>query len=354
MADGITRQPRACVAVSGGILMPLECSVHLSCHQTADTFEAELALDDPSGLDARFWLDTPSIPVTISGTNDIRSMAYVPLLIGNVDVASVSFHHRKVKIRGRDLTALLTDNKTNQKWLNQSDEAIIQQLAGQAGLSVQISGGSDKSGLQFKEDYNRISDQDACWNMIVKIARKMGCIAFVKLNTLYVQPFDQTNGSAYAVYYQAPSQDGPALGTTEHLTCTHNLTLTKTVKVKVQGWRHKQGQAITSEYTLPGGGAGQLSYDMRSANPTKANQDHLTKSRLMEIASHERTASMELPGDVTLDPQGSLVISGTGTGADQSYLIGDIHHRFAFKGGFQSTVAIRNVDSARGSPSQVS
>lgn len=355
---GKLRQPRVYIDTGFGIATPLECSLHVSAHQTADTFSAELALDDVSDLDESFWLNEAPIDVTISATNDVASDAFTELFIGQVDDAKVYFSQRTVSIKGRDLTAKMIDAKTNKKWLNLDHKDIINEIAKSHGLNVQFAGSAGKSGLQFKDDTNRISDSDSEFNIVVKIAKSMGCIAFVKMRTLYIHPVDQEIGEVYPVYYARPGLF-PARASVKTLTCSHNKLLAKDISVSIKGWQHKQGKAITSKVEAKGAknkssGSDTSVYQFRSANPTKDQQDKLAKSRLKEITSHERSCEFDLPGDITLDPTMRINLTGTGTDADQVYIISDITHKFSFDGGYHMSVNGRNVDDSRGESTETS
>lgn len=357
MTLGTVRQPRVYIDTGFGIATPLECSVHVSAHQTADTFSAELALDDPSDLDESFWLNEAPIEVVISATNDVASDAFTELFVGQVDTAQVNFSQRTVSIKGRDLTAKMIDAKTNKQWPNRSNKDIVTEIASSHGLDVQYAGDTDKSGLKFKDDVNRLSDLDSEFNIVVKIAKSMGCIAFVKLRTLFIHPVDQEIGEVYPVYYARPGLF-PARSSVKTLSCSHNKLLAKDISVSIKGWQHKQGKAITSKVEAKGAknnstGSDTAVYQFRSANPTKEQQGKLAKSRLKEITSHERTCEFDLPGDITLDPTMRIDLTGTGTDADQVYIISDITHKFSFDGGYQMSVKGRNVDDSRGESTEV-
>lgn len=348
---GILRHPRVRISTNGGSFAPKECSVHVSQHQSSDTFSACLALDLPS---ASFWLDTAPIDVKIEATNDYVTGSWVTMLTGQVDEVTADLQNRTVKISGRDKTAQMTDKKTTEKWQNRKPEEIIKDLAGRSGLGVQFGGSSkDKAGLKFKDDYNRISEYDSHWNVITRMAKHIGCIAFVKGDTLYVQPYDQSSGGVFTVRYVPPSPFSPARSNVTSFTSTRNLHLSKNVKVNHKSWRHKEGEAIESEYKSTGGGDGDLEYTFKGANLTKQQQDQLAETKLNEILSHERTASISTYGDVNLDPQMKLQIMGTGTGVDQSYIISSIEHRWDEEGGYVMDVEVRNKDSKRSSAQQV-
>jgi phage protein D len=353
MAGGYIRAPRCIISTDGGDFTPLECEVSVSKKQSANSFSATVALDDPNGLSEAYWLDTAPINVTVMATNDSTTGGYVQMFVGAVDQVDVDLANRTVAITGRDKTQEMTDQKTNEKWQNKKPEDIITELAGRSGLGVQIDGSSqDKAGLKYKDDYNRISEYDSHWNMIVRLAKSMGCIAFVYGTTVYVQPYDSNNGGTYQLHYQAPTNSSPAQGNFTMIRCGRQLNLSKTVKVKHQSWRHKEGEAIKSEFSSQGKGSGNLEYTFKGANLTKQQQDQLAKTKLNEILSHERSLSIEMPGDVTLTPLMSVALSGTGTSADQDYLIQDIHHHWSFDGGYMMSLDVRNQDSSRGGASQ--
>jgi phage protein D len=348
--NGFIRAPRVVVATDGGSFYPIDCSVDVSQHQSADKFHATLPLDVPG---ASFWCDTAPINVTVTATNNFNEGGWTQMITGQVDNVEADFLHRIVKISGRDQTANMTDQKTNEKWLNKKPEDVIQDLAGRAGLGVQITGSSkDKAGLKFKDDYNRISEYDNYWNVITRLAKHMGCVAFVKGSTLYVQPYDQSTGGVFVVQYAPPTDETPAYGTTIDLKCTRNLHLSKDVKVKHNSWQHKEGKGVQSMFESSGSGAGTLEYMFKAANLTKSQQDQLAETKLNEILSHERTPHIHTYGDVNITPFMTLQLVGTGTGFDQSYLISTIAHHWSTHDGYKMDINVRNKDSKRGGAKQ--
>src|SRR6266446_10766735 len=97
--SGFTRQPRC--TVNG--IVPIECSVHISQHQSADAFAAVIALDDPANPGPAYWANTAPIDVTIMATNDIATGGMTQMFLGGVDEANIDWDRRTVHIRGRDL-----------------------------------------------------------------------------------------------------------------------------------------------------------------------------------------------------------------------------------------------------------
>lgn len=349
------RRPRVYISVNGQSLPLIEGSVNVSLHQSADTFYVKLPLDNEAGLDETFWSDTAPIPVTINGTNDQSQGTMTALLVGQVDEPLIDFAQRTVMIKGRDLTQALTDLKTNEKWQNLSNQDVITQLAGRAGLTVNFAGSTDQSGLQFDQDYNEISDLDACWNVIVACAKRLGCIAFIKGTVLYIQPLDQAPSDFFTIDYSRPSAGQLMSGNFVGLTCARNLNLAKDATLEVSSWQHKQGKTVTSKFKSKGKGDGNASiYQFRAANLTKEQQDRIAKSHLKETLSHERQVRLtNHPGDVTLNPATMGVqLTGTGTGFDQNYILSNVTHRFSVGGGYVMDLSAHSQDKSRGEPEQ--
>ena len=341
--SGTTRQPRC--TING--LYPTECALNVSQHQAADTFAAILALDDPANPGAAYWANTAPIAVTIMATNDIATAGLVQMFTGKAETVEINWDRRTVHIMGRDNTSSLIDEKTNEKWLNKQPQDIITDLAGRAGLTVQFSGTApDRAGLKYNQDYNRISEMDSQWNVIVRLAKEMGCIAYVKGNVLYVQPWDAATGGTFNLVYKPPTKSGAASGNVIRLTTARDLVLAQTVEVTQVSWQQKQGQAIISKWTGLGSG-GKISHLLKAANKTKQQNDADAQSRLNELTSHERTVTAVMPGDVTLQPGMMINLTGTGTGFDQSYVISDIEHSWSWHQGYIMTVRVRNQDSGR-------
>jgi hypothetical protein len=353
-----TRGPRCRLTIAGNKVFPTEVSVHQSIHQSADTFYAELPLLPDIGLDEVFWADTAPIPISIDGTNDAASAAYTNLLVGAIDVPEVLLHQRVVKIKGRDNTAALAETKTTQLFTGQTDSEIIQGLAAQVGMTVKFNSTPAKAGLDLDVDYfQELSDQDSVWNVIVSLARKAGCIAFVKGMTVFVQPIDAAppNGN-FTITYRRPVPGSPAQSNVPMLTCLRNLQLAKETTVMLQSAQHQQGNDITSKFNSKpkNASADRLIYTHRAANLTKPAQDKIALSHLKETLSHEREVHAEnLPGNVSVVAGlMGLTLKGTGTAFDQDYILADVSHRFSNESGYQMDMSAHSQDASRGEPTQ--
>jgi hypothetical protein len=72
------------------------------------------------------------------------------------------------------------------------------------------------------------------------------------------------------------------------------------------------------------------------------------RQKIAELARHERTVRITMPGELTLTPRSVLLISGTGSDFDQAYYIDVIERRFRQNGGLIQHVLARNSSPRSG------
>lgn len=146
--------------------------------------------------------------------------------------------------------------------------------------------------------------------------------------------------------YRAPA------GNVEHMSFQRTLTVSRGITVVVRSWNDKQQYGFNATY--PATKAGTLKPGQ--ATTKSAGQTftffypNLDKQRALQIAQqkydlivqHEMKFNCRIPGDVTLDAQTIIQISGTGTAFDQSYYPSSIVRRMSMDGGFEMDVHGKN------------
>lgn len=341
------RAPRAVLTVNGIQVVPVECEIRENTHHQADTFGATMTLDGDA--DEAFWADLASITCTVRATNDYAAGGWATKFDGKIDDVDIDLFRRTVRVTGRDRVSDLLDTKTNEQWQNQTTSEIVTDIAGRVGLTANVSiQNGDKSGLIYKDDYNRESDNDVLWNVLVRLAQREGCAVFIKPGSgvLSFLPVDQLGGSTFVVHYVAPTPTTIASGNFTALSLRRGFAVSKNIKVRVKSYQLKGKKSISSEFSSAGKIPGESAYDYRIPNLTKTQADKAAKNRLDEILRQEKGVQVDMPGDVTLDPSFMLQLSGTGTSFDQSYIISSIVHRFG-EAGYRMVVDVRNKDRNR-------
>lgn len=349
MSSGVARAPRALLVVNGQQVAVTECQVNQTAYRQTDTFSAKIPLDGTPGFDESFWSNLTKIAVSVLATNDANAPGFVTLFTGNVDEIAIDWFARVAEVSGRDNSAQLLETKTTEQFPNQSTAELVKTIASRVGLTADVSVPNDGQnvGLTYKDTYDRITDQDVLFNVLVRLAQREGCTFFATGTTLVFKPADQLGGSSYPVYYQRPTAQSFAAGNFMRLRTTRNCVLAKTLTVTVNSWRLKQKASIKSAFKSSGGVDGNVDYTYRAPNLTKQQADKIAESRLNEATSREKTVEIEMPGDVAASTTMTLALSGTLTPFDQSYIISGILHAFEQKSGYRMTIAARSKDSAR-------
>jgi phage protein D len=89
-------------------------------------------------------------------------------------------------------------------------------------------------------------------------------------------------------------------------------------------------------------------YD-QAADRTEDQNTKDQEQRQQIAATFTKEVDVTAPGDVNIDPTMALVLSGTGTAFDQSYIIYQITHTFHFEHGYRMNVIAKNQDESGGS-----
>ncbi len=323
MAD---RQPRA--YVNG--LPVLSVEVSQSRTKNTDTFHAEL----PMSLGG--W-DGEDIAVQVTMSND--GPGGVQMFDGFVDSVEADFAKRVYRISGRDKGAKLIDKKDRKKFLNKKPGEVVQQLAGEAGLSVDMDEIGDKAGKIYQIDWNAFQHDHSHWSMINRLADLFGMNAYVTNGTLYFKNMTE-EVPTFPVFYVPPTPASYAQGSFIDLKCRRNLVVSKGAKVTVKSWNHKLKKVITSTKGSKG-----PEYKHHHPGLTQAQADKIAAKKLRENSAHGKSITLDMPGNTGLNARMNISISGTGSIYDDTYEITTVQYRMSFTEGFRMTVSAKSKGS---------
>lgn len=348
------RAPRAKLSIAGGDIWPLAVTVEQTSNRTCGTFEASVTLDGQLGINERYWSSLINRNVTVNATNDATLGSFVPKFVGNIDSVDISWEHRTVRLSGRDLLAPMLETKTNDSFKNRNVTSVVQDLAGRVGLATKISlPSTNPTGLKYGSENTLMGDGDVLFNILSRLAQSTGCVFFVVANTLYFMPASSLSGGQFLVNYVPPTPLTYASGNFIRLRTHRNYVLSPLIKVRTRSFQMKSKKVISSEYHVGGSGSGTLVFEHRAPNLAKEQSDQVTLAKINEIISREKTIEVEMPGDVTLDPTMQIVLAGTGTAFDQTYVLASVNHSWAQGDGYRMSFSARNPDATR-TPQQAS
>jgi len=372
-AGGGVYQPRCRLVVNGTPLNgTVECHVTHNNHYRADTFSAKLAIAVDSGgpyssaqvaasapFSAQWWSDQDNailIKVQMSLITLNGAPAWQTIFSGEVDNISLDNARQHVDLTGRDLSRRLLDAKTQEAFVNQTSSNIATLLAGRHNLQANVKQTTTLVGAYYQLEHDRLQlgslhRATTEWNLLVWLAEQEGFDVWVSPNVtatggydavLNFQPTPPATTAPALIVYQTPpsSQASSASSRVTNLKLERSMGLAKGIQVTVQSWNGKGRHAIKS--TAGKSGKDTQKFVFTRPNLTPAAAQSYANTMLAQISKHERKASFEMPGELSLTVRDIIQISNTGTAFDQIYYIDSFTRSMSVAGGFKSTFQVKN------------
>jgi phage protein D len=245
-ASGITRNPRPVVLVNG-VKLPARAVISLdvtsASHFTADSYRVELAVGGlPPDFRPDYWADSQDDRVSVGVS--LHGETPAPLIVGQVDDVEWDVTGRRVTLSGRDLSAAFIDNKTAEKFQNQTASQIAQALARRRGLDSSVQATTTPAGSYYQIDHAIATTEEAEWDLLVYLAEREGFDVWVAGTTLHFEPPPAATNPPYLMFWSEPG-DGSFASSAESLHLSRSQTLARDVIVTVRSWNQKQQAAFT-------------------------------------------------------------------------------------------------------------
>jgi hypothetical protein len=138
------------------------------------------------------------------------------------------------------------------------------------------------------------------------------------------------------------------------LKLARSLTLARNIEVVVKSWNSRQNSAFSQQLSANGAGSDERDgtpsqrYVFVRPNLTPDDALKFAQQKVAELARHERTVRISMPGELALTPRSVLEIQGTGTDFDQTYYIDVIERRFGQHSGLIQHVLAHNSSPRSG------
>lgn len=340
------RTPRVYIVIGSEALNCISLDVDLGKTHKSDTFHAVIPFGAlPDSMDANWWSTQNDIAVQVQISTDEFSGA-TQIFDGKVDQVGHDFGSRLLKISGRDKVAALIDNKTSEKFNNQSPDQVVKTIASRRGITVDADAVPKKAGKLFQIDYAKLTHQASEWTAINKIADESGMNAYMTGGTLYFKPVDEKL-PVLNVTYVPPTRESFEEGNFLTLTTSRNLIVGRPVNVTVDSWNHKEQKVYSTTKSAPGTGE-PLVYNYQPPGLSGDQTEKVAEKKLAENTSHELSFNLDMPGDPTVTPRFTMQLSGTGTAYDQEHEITSVHHSISQGGGYRMTISAKSKSKKRG------
>ncbi len=210
----VVRQPRGIVKINDEVMRGwISWDVDNNTFYEADTFRVVFALSDlPSTRSADWWAAQTTIYAEVLGgfpknPDQYDEKELTSWIYGRVDSVEMDPTSRTITIDGRDLTALMIDTKTTEKWVNLTASQIAISIAKRHSLIPVVTTTTRKTGSYYQIDYARLTDAQSEWDLLTYLAHDEGYLVYVKGKELHFEPVKEVSaGSVVVVDHKAELQ----------------------------------------------------------------------------------------------------------------------------------------------------
>jgi len=301
---------------------PLYGAISLEIEQVAyfaaDRFTVTVALGDPAYL-ISLGLQTITIGVAVSAAG------YVNVLTGQIDNIRLDLLANTATLAGRDLSARLIDTQVSETFANQTASQIATAIAARHGLTPNVTATTTAVGQYYELDHARSalaanSRTGSEWNMLTTLAQAENFILSVTGTTLNFGPLQ-----AGAPWLLTP-QNCIALS----LDVAAAIPSCATVK----SWNTRNKSVVTQTAGSATGGTATLI----RPNLTSSQASNLAANHLSVLKQHATILRAEIAGELALTPARPVLLSGTNTALDQTYIIDAMIRSIDTRNGFVETI----------------
>ncbi|MDE2238450.1 MAG: hypothetical protein KGJ73_00800 [Rhodospirillales bacterium] len=315
-------QPQGRVSLGGvpiGGLIELE--VQAPGPFLAGRFSAAFAMGTFPALGVGEFAALGNAPVVIEISTD--GLSYTTLLTGQVENIRVDLAANTATLQGRDQTALLIDAEISESFVNQTASEIAETIAMRHGLIPNVTQTFPPVGQYYQIDHARTalkigSRATTEWNLLCRLAEAQQFGVSVSGGALNFGPL--------AVGMQRPVT--PASFASLQL----DLVTALPAAVSVLSWNCRDKMAVSE-----GVGGGNATNIVRP-NLTAAQASSYASSMLATVQQHGKVLLGKMPGETAINVGDALLLVGTNSELDDSYIVMSLMRRLNGAGGFVQMV----------------
>jgi phage protein D len=342
------RAPRLRLLANGTPIQgAVEADVISNNHYAADRFSAAVAIGADPWANAAFWSSETDILLDVQFSLD-GGATFTSLIQGLVDSVIIDWLPGLLRIEGRDLTAPMIENRTQETFANRTSSEIATIIAQRHNLTPIVMATTTPVGRYYQDEHDRIALNQFSramteWDLLIFLAGQEGFDIFVNGMSLYFQPVAGTQVVPYTV---TPTQ-------LQDLRLERSLTLARDIVVTVKSWNSRQQNAFTQTVRASGqrssgaNGAGRVGppqhYVFVRPNLTLNDALKLAQQKAAELAQHERVWEATMPGELTLNSRSIIRLIGSATDFDQTYFVDVIDRHLSVENGFVQRVRAKNT-----------
>ena len=317
-------------ATLSGVDLPglLSAEIDSNNHFAADRFRMRFA----ASIVPHDLLHTPGGELEIEiGLDD----KWVSCIVGTID--SVSSHPTQgvIDVEGRDLSSQLIETQTDETFANRTASEIAVLFGSRHGLIVLADPTTTPVGRYYQSEHDRAS-----LGQFARTTTEWDLLAFLAIR----EGFDLFMAGR-VLRFGSPVLTGAQeilLGDCISLQLDHCVGFARPIDVLVKSWNSKTGVTVAG-HTLSSG-VGRV-WERRITRPNLSAEDAQSQAQrtLEDLKRHEWTASITMPGELTLTARSLVLIGGTNTQSDRLYSVAQISRRLDVTRGFTQSLSLQGI-----------
>lgn len=335
-------------------------SVESNSFRGASTFDLTLAISAlPASMQMLNWWATQTTVkvelyvsiITQSGTDEKK------LITGNIDNWHYDPARFEITADGRDFTALLIDAKSaGESFKNYTSSQIATMLAQRHSLTPVVTATTQRFGEFYQIDSAHLTGEQTEWDLITTLAGIENFSVYVDDDKLYFEPVkDEAKADNYVIRWQPPGLLAyPQCNTSDDLSFSRALTISKGVTVEVLSWnaKRKNKQFVASypkaaKGTTPGNATAKTQVYRVIRNGLSPESAYaLAQTIYRNVVQHEMKFSGSTAGDNLLTPQTLVRIEGTQSPFDQVYWCDSVRRTLSWENGYTMSISGKNHSPA--------
>ena len=290
-------------------------------HFAADRFRVVFAVGATPLLTTAYFASLGMQTITIEVA--VRGGGYETLLVGQIDNVKLNILENTATLVGRDLAAKMIDAEISETFANQTASQIATAIAGRHGLMANVTATQTPVGQYYELDHarNALSVNARAtteWNLLTMLANAESFLLSVIGTTLNFGPW--------------PAVQPIIVTPLSFIKLSIDSATALPSGAVVKSWNSRKKIAVTQN-----DGTGAATTIIRP-NLTQGQATDLAKSHLATISQHATILTGTMPGDVTLTPGMQIVLNGTSSTLDQTYLVTSVCRNLDGITGFKQAV----------------
>lgn len=353
------RQPVFNVYLNGILIPVLDFELTTPSYYEASTFEMNISnkslppeiTNDYMDYNQAFLLEIHS-GFAENGSVDSNNLDVI--FVGQVDQLEYDFAENIYFMTGRDLVSKFIDNKTTEKFQNQTSSQIAEIFAKRRGLQTNIVPTKTPVGFYYNNDHVQLNTEKTEWDILAYLAQRENYLVFVSGYTLNFVPIPTETQNVYTINYASPNiENGSPNFAAMRFKAQRNMTIAKDVIVEVRSWNQKQKKGFTvkvkatptkksylSQKAQPIGDA--QTYPLVVGGLTKEQALQYAQQKLQEISQHQLEIEIEMAADNILKQDSIIKIVGSNRIYDQVFYPSRVTRKASVSEGYRMTIEAKN------------